>query len=156
MTSTIKERLAWPITPELYEKIRRLWIEHSLAEDRRDLPGLIQTLAPDCVYEIVPTGQRWEGHAGARAFYQSFLSAFPAVKFRLKDIVIGPQGVFEVAEMTGTHAGTWAGLAPTGQPVRLDVLIHFPWDPAAEKFAGERVYYDRAALGAGGPGCLPG
>jgi predicted ester cyclase len=94
----------------------------------------------------VPTGQRWEGHAGARAFYQSFLSAFPDVKFRLKDIVIGPQGVFEVAEMTGTHTGPWAGLAPTGRPVRLEVLIHFPWDPAAEKFAGEKVYFDRAAL----------
>jgi predicted ester cyclase len=147
MTSTVKERLAWTITPELYEKIRRLWIAHSVAEDRRDLPGLIQTLAPNCVYEVVPTGQRWEGHAGARAFYESFLTAFPDVKFRLLDIVIGPQGVIEVAEMTGTHRGPWAGLAPTGQPVQLVVIIHFPWDPEAEKFAGEKVYFDRAALG---------
>jgi predicted ester cyclase len=147
MASTPKERLAWNVTPELYEKVRRLWMEHSLAEDRRDLPGLIRTLAADCVYEVVPTGQRWEGHAGARAFYESFLTAFPDVTFRLVDIVIGPQGVIEVAEMTGTHRGPWAGLAPTGQPVRLQVIIHFPWDSAAEKFAGEKVYFDRAALG---------
>jgi hypothetical protein len=26
------------------------------------------------------------------------------------------------------------------------VVIHFPWDPAAAKFAGERIYYDRLAF----------
>ena len=144
--NTIQERLGRPVTPELYRRIRRLWIKHSIAEDRRDLQGLIDTLAEDCVYEIVPTGERWEGHDAARAFYTTFLGAFPDVTFELTDIVIGPQGVIEVAEMTGTHRGPWAGLAPTGQPVRLQIIIHFPWDPAAEKFAGEKVYFDRAAL----------
>jgi hypothetical protein len=38
------------------------------------------------------------------------------------------------------------GVPPTGRAVRLLVIIHFPWDPAAEKFGGERVYFDRAAL----------
>lgn len=146
-TSTIRERLNWPITPELYDRIRRLWIKHSIAEDQHDIAGLLATLAEDCTYEVAPTGQRWEGHDGARAFYESFLGAFPDVHFELKDIVIGPQGVIEVAEMTGTHRGEWAGIAPTGQPVRLLVIIHFPWDPAAEKFGGERVYFDRASLG---------
>lgn len=143
---TIQERLNWEITPDLYQAIRALWIKHSKAEDARDLQGLIETLAPDCVYEVVPTGQLWEGHDGARQFYLSFLGAFPDVKFDMSDIVIGPQGVFEVTEMTGTHRGPWAGVAPTGKPVRLRVIIHFPWNPRAGKFAGERIYFDRAAL----------
>jgi predicted ester cyclase len=144
--TTIQERLAWEITPELYRSIRRLWIDHSKAEDARNLQGLIDTLAEDCVYEIMPTGQRWEGHDGARSFYLTFLGAFPDVHFALADIVIGPQGVIEVAEMTGTHRGVWAGMEPTGKPVRLQVVIHFPWNPAAQKFAGERIYFDRGAL----------
>src|SRR5262245_17488783 len=127
-TGTVRERLNRPVTPELYEKVRRLWIKHSIAEDRRDLDGLIATLTGDCVYEVVPTGQRWEGHAGAREFYQTFLAAFPDVRFELEDIVIGPQGVIEVAELTGTHLGPWAGREPTGRPVKLLVIIHFPWD----------------------------
>lgn len=146
-TSTIRERLNWPITPELYDRIRRLWKKHSIAEDQRDIAGLLATLAEDCTYEVVPTGQHWEGHDGARAFYESFLGAFPDVHFELRDIVIGPQGVIEVAEMTGTHRGEWAGVPPTGRPVRLLVIIHFPWNQAAEKFGGERVYFDRASLG---------
>jgi predicted ester cyclase len=144
--TTIQERLAWNVTPELYDQIRRLWISHSIAEDNRDLQGLIDTLAEDCVYEIVPTGQRWEGHDGARNFYASFLGAFPDVKFNMTDIVIGPQGVFEVTTMTGTHQGTWAGMEATGNRVQAQIVIHFPWNPAAQKFAGERIYFDRSAL----------
>jgi predicted ester cyclase len=144
--TTIQERMGWEVTPELYQRIRRLWIQHSKAEDARDLQGLIDTLSPTCVYEIVPTGQRWQGHDGARRFYTEFLGGFPDVKFAMTDIVIGPQGVFEVAEMTGTHRGAWAGLAPTGKSVRVVILIHFPWDPQAGKFAGERIYFDRATF----------
>lgn len=145
--STIRERLAWEITPELYQAIRRLWIKHSIAEDRRDLDGLVATLTENCVYEIVPTGQHWEGHEGARTFYTTFLSAFPDVHFDLQDIVIGPQGVIEVAMMTGTHQGTWAGMEPTGRRIETLIIIHFPWDPAVGKFSGEKVYFDQGVFG---------
>jgi steroid delta-isomerase-like uncharacterized protein len=144
--TTIQERLAWTSTAEQHEQIRRLWIKHSKAEDGRDLPGLIDTLTEDCLYEIVPTGQQWKGHEGARQFYTSFLGAFPDVKFQLTDIVIGPQGVFEAAEMTGTHLGAWNGVPPSGQPVRAFILIFFPWDPAVGKFKGEKIYYDSASF----------
>jgi hypothetical protein len=54
--------------------------------------------------------------------------------------VIGPQGVFEVARLTGTNLGPWAGTPPSGLPVDLEVLILFPWDPATERFGGERIW----------------
>ncbi|HEV8354183.1 MAG TPA: ester cyclase [bacterium] len=146
VNATIQERLAWDVTPELYGNIRALWIKHSKAEDGRDLEGLISTLSASCVYEIIPTGQRWEGHDGARQFYLSFLGAFPDVTFNMSDIVIGPQGVIEVTEMTGTHRGAWAGTSPSGRSVRLQIIIHFPWNPQAERFSGERIYFDRTAL----------
>ncbi len=142
----IRERLNWEPDRDEYQAIRRVWINHSKAEDARDLQGLIDTLADDCVYEIAPSGQRWVGHAGARAFYTSFLGAFPDVKFDLQDIVIGPQGVIEITRMTGTHRGTWAGQASTGRQINTLIVIHFPWDPAVGKFAGERIYYDSRAF----------
>ena len=144
---TIQQRLGRPLDPAELRKIKRLWVRHSIAEDRRDIDGLIATLGPDCVYEIVPTGQRWVGHAGARAFYTELFGAFPDNAFALSDIVIGPQGVMEVATLTGTNSGPWAGAAPTGLPVSLQVLILFPWDPATERFSGERIWFDRGAIG---------
>src|SRR4030088_347762 len=99
----IRERLNWEPDHDTYQAIRRLWINHSNAEDARDLQGLIDTLSPDCAYEIVPTRQRGEGHAGARAFYTTFLCGFAEVKFDLQHIVLGRQGVIEITRMTGTH-----------------------------------------------------
>ena len=81
--------------PTDHDAIRELWKKHSLAEDARDLPGLISTLTPDCVYELAQTGHRWEGHEGAARFYTELLTAFPDIHFDLTDIVIGPQGVCE-------------------------------------------------------------
>jgi len=137
---TVLEVYRRGLTPELYRDVRELYKKHSLAEDARDLPGLISTLTPDCVYELVQSGHRWEGHDGAARFYTELLTAFPDIHFDLTDIVIGPQGVCEEAQVTGTHRGTWLGREPTGERVEFGVVIFFPWNPEARKFSGERVY----------------
>ncbi len=144
--TTIAQRLGRRFEPEELRRIKRLWVRHSIAEDRRDIGGLIATLAENCVYEIVPTGQRWEGHAGARGFYEALFAAFPDNAFALSDIVIGPQGVMEVATMTGTNLGPWGGAEATGLPLALEVIILFPWDRAAGRFGGERIWFDRGGL----------
>ena len=143
---SIRARLARPFDTAELRRIKKLWVRHSIAEGRRDIDGLIATLAPSCVYEIVPTGQRWQGHDGARAFYTDLFAAFPDNRFALSEIVVGPQGVFEVATLTGTNLGPWAGVPASGLPVSLEVLILFPWDPATERFLGERIWFDRGAL----------
>jgi hypothetical protein len=144
--SSITTRLARPFDAPELRRIKRLWVRHSIAEDRRDIDGLVATLAQSCVYQIVPTGQRWEGHDGARAFYSELFAAFPDNAFALTEIVIGPQGVFEAARLTGRNLGPWAGAPATGLPVSLEVLIYFPWDPASQRFEGERIWFDRGQL----------
>ena len=134
------------VTPEQYAEIRALWKRHSIAEDERDLPGLISTLTDDCVYELVQTGQRWEGHKGATRFYMELLGAFPDIDFQLSDIVIGPQGVCEEAEVTATHEGDWLGFEPTGERLTWKVVIFFPWDEERRRFRGEKVYVEGLGL----------
>lgn len=145
---SIKARLGRGFDPEELRRIKRLWVRHSIAEDRRDIDGLIATLSEDCVYEIVPTGQRWEGHDGARRFYGELFAAFPDNAFALTEIVVGPQGVFEVATLSGTKQGPWAGTPASGMAVSLEVLIYFPWDPVTERFTGERIWFDRGFVSA--------
>jgi len=128
--------------PEEYAEIRELWKRHSIAEDNRDLPGLISTLTEDCVYELAQSGHRWEGHEGAARFYTELLTAFPDIHFDLTDIVIGPQGVCEEARVTGTHTARWLDYAPTNEQLAWRVVIFFPWDPERRKFKGEKVYTD--------------
>ena len=147
---TPRRRLGRRFDPEELRAIKRLWIQHSLAEDARDIDELVATISSDCRYEIVPTGQRWDGHNGVRAFYGELFAAFPDNRFELTDIVVGPQGVFEAARLTGTNMGPWAGVPASGLPVALEVLILFPWNPVAGLFTGERIWFDRGALAAGG------
>jgi hypothetical protein len=136
----VRELLRREVDAAEYDAIRELWKRHSIAEDERDLPGLISTLTADCVYELVQTGHRWEGHDGAARFYTQLLGAFPDIQFDLTDIVIGPQGVCEEADVAGTHSGEWLGLPPTGERLAWRVAIFFPWDPRQRLFRGERVY----------------
>jgi predicted ester cyclase len=144
--ASVRQRLALPFDPAEQRRIKKLWVRHSIAEDRRDIDGLISTLAPDCVYEIVGTGLRWEGHDGARAFYTELFAAFPDNTFALTDIVIGPQGVFEAVVLEATHQGPFARLPPTFRHVGLELAILFPWDPRSRRFSGEQIFIDRRAF----------
>jgi predicted ester cyclase len=130
------------VDPDEYRAIRKLWIAHSMAEDAHDIPGLMATLTEDCVYTVVNSGVSWYGKAGATQFYQQLLGAFPDIHFDLQNIVIGPQGVFEEAFVTGTYQAQWLNMPPPGgQQVEFAVTILFPWDPKNELFTGERVYF---------------
>jgi predicted ester cyclase len=141
MSADAKELLAREVSREVYHEVRELWKAHSIAEDRRDIAGLMATLTDDCVYEVLPNGATWQGHAGATQFYTQLLVAFPDIHFDLQNIVIGPQGVCEEAKVTGTHKVKWLDRQPTGQKVEFRVVIFFPWDLEKKRFKGERVYF---------------
>ena len=140
MTEDVRDLIKREASNEEQREICELWKRHSIAEDQRDLPGLISTLTEDCVYELVGTRHRWEGHEGATRFYTGLLGAFPDIDFQLTDIVIGPQGVFEEADVTGTHEAEWLGIPPTSERLAWKVAILFPWDAQHRLFSGERVY----------------
>lgn len=140
----VLEQLRLRVDQAELDLIRHEWKTHSIAEDQRDLPGLMSTLTDDCVYTLINDGTEWRGKAGATRFYTELLTAFPDVKFHLQNIVIGPQGVFEEAHVTGTFQNDWHGFAATGKPVEFNVAILFPWDAEKKKFRGERVLTDAA------------
>ena len=136
----VRDLIRREVSATEHAEIRELWKRHSIAEDERDLPGLISTLTGDCVYEVVGVDHRWEGHEGAARFYTELLGAFPDIRFELTNIVIGPQGVCEEADVTGTHRAEWLGVPASGQKLTWKVVIFFPWDPERRLFRGEKVY----------------
>ena len=138
----VRQSIRQRVDSEEYRAIRRLWIAHSLAEDSHDIPGLMATLTEDCVYTVVNSGVSWQGKAGATQFYQQLLGAFPDIHFDLQSIVIGPQGVFEEAFVTGTYESQWLDMPPPhGQWIEFSVTILFPWDPGQKLFTGERIFF---------------
>src|SRR5688500_18359496 len=129
------------INSDEYRAIRQLWIAHSLAEEARDIPGLMATLTDDCVYTIGNNGVSWHGKAGATQFYQQLLTAFPDIHFDLQNIVMGPQGVFEEAHVTDTYRSQWLDLPPPrDQSIEFTVTILFPWILGKGLFPAKRAF----------------
>ena len=138
----VLELMRMEVDPAEVDEIRELWKAHSKAEDNRSIEGLLATLSEDCVYTVYPDDVSWHGHEGATRFYTGLLTAFPDIDFQLTDIVIGPQGVCEEADVTGTHEQDWVGYEASGERVEFRVVIFFPWDPERRLFKGERVHVD--------------
>ena len=140
--SLAKEMLNKELNVEEYKEIKNLWKAHSIAEDNRDIEGLMATLTEDCRYEIPQVGKVYYDKEGATQFYNDLLSAFPDIDFRLMQIYIGPQGVVEEAKVKATHEKDWLVLPATGKEVEFETAIFFPWDSKVKRFKGERVYFN--------------
>jgi hypothetical protein len=139
------------VSPELYDEIRDLWLEHVTTEEKLFVPvsdedwnrylGIIlDTLTEDCVMEVRSAGIRLEGWDGAREFYETFIPSFEGMQWTPQALVIGPQGVLDVADMTAKLVRPFAGLEAVGENVSSEWVIYFPWDHEQHRFRGETIY----------------
>jgi predicted ester cyclase len=147
LSTDIIKQLRRKVDRDEHRAIRQLWIDHSVAEDARNIPGLMATLTEDCIYTVVNRHVSWHGKEGATRFYQQLLTSFPDIHFDLQHIIIGPQGVYEEAHVTGTYESQWLDMPPpTGKRTEFDVVIVFPWDASRKLFTGERIYFFNTEL----------
>jgi hypothetical protein len=143
--------ITWGVTSEGYDAVRRAWLTHVQAEEvlfkpftedefKTQMAVMLGVFTDDCVMELAATGQRWQGHAQAAEFYRVFLSSLQGMEWVPQALVIGPQGVLDVVNMTGKLMKEFAGLEQVGAQVHLQWVIYFPWVPDAGKFKGEVIY----------------
>lgn len=137
-------------TSDVAKRNHQLWLEHAIAENRRELERLIATLHEDCLYEVVPTELTWRGKDEVRNFYRGLWEGIPDVKLDLLHRIDADDCVVEQSEVYGTLSGALFGFPPTGKAVRFRVVIFFPVRDG--KFVGERVYFDAAELARQIPG----
>jgi steroid delta-isomerase-like uncharacterized protein len=118
----------------------RKWMEHVLAENRRDLDRLIDTLHEEAVYELVPLKKFWRGKEEIREFYRMLWTAMPDVKLDLKSRVADEHYVVEESHVHGMHTGPLFGIPPSGRYIEFDLVIYFPFKDGL--IMGERLYLD--------------
>jgi steroid delta-isomerase-like uncharacterized protein len=123
---------------------KRLWQRHVLAENRRSIEGLLETLSAEPVYEVMSTGAAHRGRQAVANFYKNLFESMPDVTFNLMDVFVAENGVVEESVLVGTHTGDLFGLPPSGRPVRLPLTIVFPM--RAGQILGERLYFDLDGL----------
>ena len=125
-------------------KNRRLWQKHVLAENRRSIEGLLDTLCDEPVYTIMATAQEHRGKREVAAFYTSLFEGVPDATFDLVAVFVSEQGVVEESVLRGTHRGTLFGIPATGRAISLPLTIVFPMKDGC--ILGERMYFDLLTL----------
>ncbi|MEM7226192.1 MAG: nuclear transport factor 2 family protein [Pseudomonadota bacterium] len=143
--------ITWDVTPESYDAVRRAWLIHVQAEEvlfkpfteavfQAQMKTMLSVFTEDCVMDLDFAGQRWQGYGEAAQFYRVFLGAIENMEWVPQALVIGPQGVLDVVNMTGTLIKPFAGFDDIGAKLHLQWVIYFPWQPDQGKFRGELIY----------------
>lgn len=95
-------------------------------------------------YEIVPTGEVWDGHAKVGELLLENRTAFPDFAFLPSTIEHGQSAVYVEGRFTGTQLGPWRGLPPTGRRIDVPMCIVFLFED--DRMVCERTYFDLATL----------
>ena len=123
---------------------RRLWQRHVLAENRRSIEGLLDTLCADPIYKIMATSATFKGRDQVVQFYTGLFEGVPDANFELINAFVGEEGVVEESILRGIHRGTLFGIPATGREIALPLTIVFPI--LGGEIMGERLYFDLATL----------
>ena len=98
---------------------------------RGDMAALDELLAPDFVCHL-PGMPEWRGPAGVAEVVCSLRAAFPDWHERVDELVAEGDLVASRYTSTGTHLGTFWGIAPSGRRVTVAEMALF-------RFAGDRI-----------------
>jgi len=115
-----------------------------LAENRRSIEGLLETLCDDPIYKVMATNATYKGKAAVAEFYTGLFEGVPDAVFDLINAFVGEEGVVEESILRGSHLGTLFGIPATGHEIALPLTIVFPI--LNGEILGERLYFDAATL----------
>jgi len=85
----------------------------------QDLAAADDVLSPDYTVHMVGLPEPVAGRAAWKALIGSYFAAFPDLRVELDDEIAAGDRVVIRYTWTGTHRGPFAGVAATGQPVRV-------------------------------------
>lgn len=113
--------------------------EHMEAENAHDFDRCIAAFDQPR-YEIMATGEVWDGHSGVSALLKENKKGFSDFQFRPQAWHHGDEAVIVEGRFTGTHDGDWRGLPATLRRVDFPMIIVFQFD--GERMICERTYFD--------------
>jgi SnoaL-like polyketide cyclase len=95
-------------------------------------------------YEVPAVGAIADGGEAVEGLLNLLLGAFP--DFWLKKLALyhADDAVIVECKFGGTHGGTWAGIAPTGNQMEVQSALIFVFE--GENLVCEKVYFDHATV----------
>ncbi len=118
--------------------------EHMDSENRLDFEATLRTFEHPR-YELVATGEVYDGEEAVRGYYAASRAAFPDQRNEVHALHHADDGVIVEFDLLGTHRGALRGvIPPTGKSFRCRMAAFFLFDD--DRIVCERVYFDAATI----------
>jgi steroid delta-isomerase-like uncharacterized protein len=128
---------------DLRERREAVVREHMESENEHDFDTTLATFDHPR-YEIVPTGEVFDGPEAVMGYYAESRSAFPDQRNELISLRHSDDAVIVEFNLKGTHQGTLRGFEPTGREFTCQMIAVFEFD--GDRITCERVYFDAATI----------
>jgi len=124
---------------ELRARREALVREHMASENVHEFDTTLATFSHPR-YEIVPTGDVFDGEAAVRRYFEESRTAFPDQRNELVRLHHAEDAVIVEFDLKGTHQGPLRGIPPTGREFTCRTIALFLFE--ADRLVCERVYFD--------------
>lgn len=127
------------MTSDLRQLREATVLEHMQAENAHDFDRCIAAFSHPR-YEIVATGEVWDGHSGVNTLLNENKKGFSNFHFEPDVMHHSDSAVIVEGRFHGTHDGNWRGLPATGRKVDFPLIIVFQFEN--ERMVCEKTYFD--------------
>jgi ketosteroid isomerase-like protein len=135
------------MTDDRLEERVKLLDEHLEAERMYDIEGIMRTYERDAA--VLINGQVFSGPDSIRKFHERLGfdqdGGFSNLRVRERQRYVHSEAIIVEQTLSGTHTGTWQGMAATGRSFEVPVCTVYTFGEE-NKLAGESVYFDSALL----------
>ena len=128
---------------DLRERREALVREHMESENDHDFEVTLGTFSHPR-YEIVPTGDVFDGEDAVRRYFEDSRTAFPDQRNELIALHHTDAGVIVEFYVKGTHKGPLRGIPATGKEFTCRSVAFFLFED--DRLVCERVYFDAATI----------
>ncbi len=135
------------VDPALRARREEIVRRHMESENTHELEVTLGTFSHPR-YELVATGQVYDGDAEVREYFRETRAAFPDQRNELISLRHADDAVIVEFWLMGTHRGPLMGVPATGKAFRARMTAFFIFDGAGDG-AGivcERVYFDTQSM----------
>jgi steroid delta-isomerase-like uncharacterized protein len=117
--------------------------EHMESENRHEFDVTLGTFHHPR-YEIVATGEVYDGQEQVQEYFRTTRTAFPDQRNELIALHHAEDAVVAEFLLKGTHRGELRGIAPTGKEFTCRCVALFLFDE--DRLICERVYFDALTI----------
>jgi steroid delta-isomerase-like uncharacterized protein len=131
-------------TDELRRRRLEVLDEHFRSEVDQEFDRTLATFNGHPRYEIMATGQVYDGDEEVLTYHRTQRTAFPDQRHENVRHHFADDAVIAEFDLLGTNRGTFYGMPPTGRTFRVPVIAVFFFE--GDRITNERIYLDTASL----------